>query len=94
MIEDNYPLGFKISLHRKDMAIALELARQPWCRASRRGAGGDAGGRPHRSRPRRRRQLGARAERSASSPGCKDACYSSRARGDACTITNGVSSSP
>ena len=27
MIEDNYPLGFKISLHRKDMAIALELAR-------------------------------------------------------------------
>jgi 3-hydroxyisobutyrate dehydrogenase len=27
MIEDTYPLGFKISLHRKDMAIALELAR-------------------------------------------------------------------
>lgn len=27
MIEDNYPLGFKISLHRKDVAIALELAR-------------------------------------------------------------------
>jgi 3-hydroxyisobutyrate dehydrogenase len=27
MIEDSYPLGFKISLHRKDMGIALELAR-------------------------------------------------------------------
>jgi len=27
MIEDTYPLGFKLSLHRKDMAIALELAR-------------------------------------------------------------------
>jgi 3-hydroxyisobutyrate dehydrogenase len=28
MIEDDYPLGFKIALHRKDMAIALELARK------------------------------------------------------------------
>ena len=27
MIADDYPLGFKISLHRKDVAIALELAR-------------------------------------------------------------------
>ena len=27
MIVDDYPLGFKISLHRKDVAIALELAR-------------------------------------------------------------------
>jgi 3-hydroxyisobutyrate dehydrogenase len=27
MIEDSYPLGFKIALHRKDLAIALELAR-------------------------------------------------------------------
>jgi len=27
MIEDSYPPGFKIALHRKDMAIALELAR-------------------------------------------------------------------
>jgi len=27
MIDDRYPLGFKIALHRKDMAIALELAR-------------------------------------------------------------------
>jgi 3-hydroxyisobutyrate dehydrogenase len=27
MIEDSYPLGFKIALHRKDMAIALDLAR-------------------------------------------------------------------
>ena len=28
MIEDDYPLGFKLSLHRKDLAIALELARE------------------------------------------------------------------
>lgn len=27
MISDDYPLGFKISLHRKDLAIGLELAR-------------------------------------------------------------------
>jgi len=27
MIADSYPLGFKISLHRKDLGIALELAR-------------------------------------------------------------------
>lgn len=27
MIADSYPLGFKIALHRKDMAIALELSR-------------------------------------------------------------------
>ncbi len=26
MIEDDYPLGFKISLHRKDLGIGLELA--------------------------------------------------------------------
>jgi 3-hydroxyisobutyrate dehydrogenase len=28
MIDDEYPLGFKVALHRKDMAIALELARE------------------------------------------------------------------
>jgi 3-hydroxyisobutyrate dehydrogenase len=27
MIEDDYPLGFKISLHRKDLGIGLELAQ-------------------------------------------------------------------
>ena len=27
MIEDRYPLGFKLSLHRKDLGIALDLAR-------------------------------------------------------------------
>jgi 3-hydroxyisobutyrate dehydrogenase len=27
MIEDDYPLGFKISLHRKDLAIGLDLAQ-------------------------------------------------------------------
>jgi 3-hydroxyisobutyrate dehydrogenase len=28
MIDDDYPRGFKISLHRKDLAIALDLATQ------------------------------------------------------------------
>jgi 3-hydroxyisobutyrate dehydrogenase len=27
MIENDYPLGFKVALHRKDLGIALELAR-------------------------------------------------------------------
>jgi 3-hydroxyisobutyrate dehydrogenase len=27
MIEDRYPLGFRIALHRKDLGIALELSR-------------------------------------------------------------------
>jgi hypothetical protein len=28
MIANDYPLGFKVALHRKDLAIALELARE------------------------------------------------------------------
>lgn len=28
MVEDRYPLGFKVRLHRKDLGIALELARE------------------------------------------------------------------
>jgi 3-hydroxyisobutyrate dehydrogenase len=28
MIENDYPLGFKVALHRKDLRIALELARE------------------------------------------------------------------
>ena len=28
MLENDYPLGFKVSLHRKDLGIALELARE------------------------------------------------------------------
>ena len=28
MIENDYPLGFKVALHRKDLGIALELARE------------------------------------------------------------------
>lgn len=28
MLENEYPLGFKVALHRKDLAIALEMARQ------------------------------------------------------------------
>jgi 3-hydroxyisobutyrate dehydrogenase len=28
MIQDEYPLGFKVALHLKDLRIALELARE------------------------------------------------------------------
>jgi 3-hydroxyisobutyrate dehydrogenase len=28
MLDNEYPLGFKVSLHRKDLGIALELANQ------------------------------------------------------------------
>jgi 3-hydroxyisobutyrate dehydrogenase-like beta-hydroxyacid dehydrogenase len=28
MIANDYPLGFKVALHRKDLAIALALARE------------------------------------------------------------------
>lgn len=28
MLENDYPLGFKVSLHRKDLGIALQLARE------------------------------------------------------------------
>ena len=28
MLANDYPLGFKVALHRKDLGIALELARE------------------------------------------------------------------
>ncbi len=28
MLDNDYPLGFKVALHRKDLAIALDLAGQ------------------------------------------------------------------
>lgn len=28
MIANDYPLGFKVALHRKDLGIALDLARE------------------------------------------------------------------
>ena len=28
MLENDYPLGFKVALHRKDLGIALDLAAQ------------------------------------------------------------------
>ena len=45
MIDNDYPLGFKVALHRKDLGIALDLADQlgaacrsaPRCRAARDG---------------------------------------------------------
>ena len=37
MIDDEYPLGFRLALHRKDLAIALEMAaRWAWSCRSRR----------------------------------------------------------
>ena len=37
MIDNDYPLGFKVALHRKDLGIALELANQlgASCRSAR-----------------------------------------------------------
>ena len=37
MIDNDYPLGFKVALHRKDLGIALELARSSArrCRSAR-----------------------------------------------------------
>ena len=38
MIDNDYPLGFKVALHRKDLGIALELAaraRRGRCRSAR-----------------------------------------------------------
>jgi 3-hydroxyisobutyrate dehydrogenase len=28
MLDNDYPLGFKVALHRKDLGIALQLARE------------------------------------------------------------------
>jgi 3-hydroxyisobutyrate dehydrogenase len=28
MVQNRYPLGFKVSLHRKDLGIALDMARE------------------------------------------------------------------
>jgi 3-hydroxyisobutyrate dehydrogenase-like beta-hydroxyacid dehydrogenase len=28
MAEDRYPLGFKVALHRKDLGIAIDLAKE------------------------------------------------------------------
>ena len=42
MLENDYPLGFKVALHRKDLGIALGLARELGARPAGRGAGGGA----------------------------------------------------
>ena len=39
MIANDYPLGFKVALHRKDLGIALELARELGAEPAGRGAG-------------------------------------------------------
>ena len=46
MIDNDYPLGFKVALHRKDLGIALDLAG-----AARRRAAGERARRAARDRP-------------------------------------------
>ena len=61
MIDNDYPLGFKVALHRKDLGIALELAaraRRRRCRSAPCAAQLETG--PDRQRPRRRRHVRAR----------------------------------
>ena len=58
MIDDDYPLGFKISLHRKDLGIGLELAQSVGATLPVTALGRGLRRRSHRPRTRRRRQLG------------------------------------
>ena len=60
MIDDSYPLGFKIALHRKDMAIALDLARSIGAVLPVAALAATFEDGLDRAGPRRRRQLGAR----------------------------------
>ena len=44
MLENDYPLGFKVALHRKDLGIALAMARELGRRCRQRAVRGDRGG--------------------------------------------------
>ena len=61
MIDNDYPLGFKVALHRKDLGIALELANQLGASPAGQRPGRPARVRAHRPRPRRRRHVSPRA---------------------------------
>ena len=53
MIDNDYPLGFKVALHRKDLGIALDLAGPARRGPPADGARGAAGDRSRGRRPRR-----------------------------------------
>ena len=57
MLANDYPLGFKVALHRKDLGIALDLAGQLGARPARQRPGRPARDRPRGRRPRRRRHV-------------------------------------
>ena len=60
MLDNDYPLGFKVALHRKDLGIALQLARETGHGPADLGPVRAARGRAHRQGPRRRRRVGGR----------------------------------
>ena len=57
MLANDYPLGFKVALHRKDLGIALDLAAQLGRRAAGERPRGAARVGAHRPGPRRRRHV-------------------------------------
>ena len=60
MLDNDYPLGFKVALHRKDLGIALDLAGQLGAVLPVDGARRAARDRADRRRPRRRGHVGHR----------------------------------
>ena len=58
MIANDYPLGFKVALHRKDLGIALDLARELGAELPVAAPRGRPRNEPDRRRPRRRRHVG------------------------------------
>ena len=60
MIDDEYPLGFRLALHRKDLGIALEMAGEAGVDASAAMLAAALEDRLARRRPRRRGHVGPR----------------------------------
>ena len=60
MIANDYPLGFKVALHRKDLGIALELAREMGADLPVAELAAELRDGARRRRPRRRRHVGPR----------------------------------
>ena len=60
MLANDYPLGFKVELHRKDLGIALDLAAQLGAVLPVTALAAQLETGPHRRRPRRGRHVGAR----------------------------------
>ena len=60
MLANDYPLGFRVALHLKDLGIAPRPGPRARGGPAGRGPRGAARGRPRRDRPRRRRHVGAR----------------------------------